>query len=222
MKTGRKLVEMVGYRSGNLVVTERATPALNANGQAMWTVLCDCGATNVVTGSHLRQGRTKSCGCQTAELVGATHRKHGESHLTTEYVTWCSMRQRCADPASRSYPLYGGRGITVCDEWRDDYAAFLAHVGRRPSPRHSLDRIDNERGYEPGNVRWALPEVQARNTRSNRLITHDGQTFCLAEWSARTGIHRATIDVRLGLGWSPERALTTPVDMKHSRRRDRR
>jgi len=120
------------------------------------------------------------------------------------------MRQRCANQAEPSYPNYGGRGIYVCERWRDSFANFLADMGPRPAGT-SIDRIDNDGPYSKLNCRWATQAEQARNTRHNHRVEHDGETLCIAEWSERVGIPGRIITQRLGLGWSAQRALTTPV-----------
>jgi len=111
-------------------------------------------------------------------------------------------------PSDRAY--YAGRGITVCDRWRDSFVAFYEDMGPKPSPAHSLDRIDNDKGYEPGNCRWATRTEQMRNTRANRWITFAGETLTLADWSERLGIHKETLTRRLET-WSVEEAMTRPV-----------
>ncbi len=127
-----------------------------------------------------------------------------------EYEVWKKMRQRCCNPRHTSYRNYGGRGIEVCSRW-DAFRAFLDDMGHRPSPKHSLDRIDNGGNYEPENCRWATPQQQQRNRRNNHLLTHNGQTMSIAEWSDQTGIHRRTLLNRISRnGWTVERALTTP------------
>jgi hypothetical protein len=130
--------------------------------------------------------------------------------VAREYRIWADMLDRCRNPGKQAYPLYGGRGITVDPSW-NDYATFFRDVGPRPSPKHSLDRIDNERGYGPGNVRWATGIEQARNTRRNRLLSHEGRTLTMAEWAERTGVSYAVIRSRLARGWTVERTLETPV-----------
>lgn len=121
-------------------------------------------------------------------------------------------RRRCQHPRNKDYADYGGRGITVCEQWlrKDGFLAFLEHLGPKPSPSHTLDRIDNMRGYEPGNVRWATRLTQANNRRSSRLITWRGETRTAAEWGAIVDIPRQYIVSRLENGWGVERALTTP------------
>jgi hypothetical protein len=119
-----------------------------------------------------------------------------------------SMMHRCYNPGDAGYPRYGGRGITVCDEWHDMHA-FIAYIGPRPSPQHSLDRYpDNNGPYAPGNVRWSTKREQAQNTRSNHLITFHGDTKPLIEWARAIGIHPASLRTRLERGWPLELALT--------------
>ena len=159
--------------------------------------------------------RGKSCGCSTGALISAANRTHGRARdgaTTKEYHAWRDAIDRCTRPGNPAFKRYGGRGIAICDRWRNDFTAFLADVGFAPSPDHSIDRINVDGNYEPGNVVWSTRKQQARNRRSNRRITHNGETLTLAEWSERAGIHRATLSSRLDLrGWPIEAALTTPV-----------
>lgn len=135
--------------------------------------------------------------------------------VSPEFWTWCNMMHRCHSVGYRDYPEYGGRGIKVCDRWRGPagFAAFFADMGPRPSKRHSIDRYpDNNGNYEPGNCRWATASQQMRNTRRNRLLTFQGRTMCMTDWSNETGIPCTMIRWRLlKLKWSVERTLTTPV-----------
>ena len=137
--------------------------------------------------------------------------RRGRGGMTVEYRAWSCMLTRCYQPNFVHYGNYGGRGITVCAEWRASYAAFLAHVGRRPSPEHSLDRIDSRGNYEPGNCRWATRKEQARNTRRNRLVTIAGETLPIAAWAERYGVPRARISARLRAGWADEPAVLRPA-----------
>ena len=121
------------------------------------------------------------------------------------------MKEYCSNPRSAAFADYGGRGITVYLSWLKDFSAFYAHVGPRPSPQHTLERIDNDRGYEPGNVRWDTRTAQARNRRSNRLLTFDGRTLSVAEWGEIAPVNAAALHGRLKLGWTVERALTEPM-----------
>ena len=126
------------------------------------------------------------------------------------YRTWLMMKQRCGNPRFPKYASYGGRGIAVCQRWLHDFGAVLADVGTRPSPRHTLERVDNDGPYSPENVTWALPQRQGRNKRNNVKVSYRGETLCLIEWAERTGIDISTLSYRFRRGWSPEAALTTP------------
>ena len=139
--------------------------------------------------------------------------KHGLSY-TPEYRCWQAMRLRCHEPGHHAFKDYGARGIEVCPEWRDNPARFLADMGRKPSPKHELDRIDNNRGYSPENCRWVTRDLNSRNRRSNRWIEFMGERKTLIEWSICMGVSADTITKRLDAGWSPEQALNTPTRPK--------
>lgn len=148
------------------------------------------------------------------------HRMTHGARYTPEYTAWCNMRKRCADPKHESYPLYGGRGIRVAAAWAqaDGFAAFAKHVGPRPSARHTLDRIDTNGNYEPGNVRWATRTEQTRSRRNATTLTFEGETRSLTEWAELKGITYKALEARLRvLKWDPAKALNTPL--KANRRR---
>lgn len=140
-------------------------------------------------------------------------RKHGLSY-TPEYRAWQQMRLRCTDPKHAAWPDYGGRGITVCAEWLDSPQQFLADMGKKPTPKHELDRRDNDGSYSPANCRWVVREVNCRNRRSNVLIEYAGESLTLIEWSERTGLAANVITKRLQAGWGTARALLTPARPK--------
>jgi hypothetical protein len=147
---------------------------------------------------------------------------HGGSY-TPEYRAWVRMIQRCENSNGPEFPGYGGRGIRVCARWRDSFEAFREDMGPKPSAGHSLDRFPDQNGdYEPGNCRWATNKQQSRNTRSNRLLTFNGETHCLAEWAAVTGVNSMALRSRLRKGWAVERALTTPVKPYKPRQKHRK
>ena len=154
---------MPGARFGRLTVVEEL-PKLPHSRHRRFLMRCDCGNERSVWGTNLSNGDVRSCGCLARQAAAARSWRHGGTG-TPEYHAWCSMRQRCFNPKNPGYHLYGGRGITVCERWRASFTAFLADVGPRPSSIHSIDRIDNDGHYEPGNVRWTTADVQARNQR---------------------------------------------------------
>lgn len=149
---------MIGERFGYLVVIGKQP------GPKVWICKCDCGRETVATRTYLVTGRKRSCGCLRAK---GNHRTHGMAG-TPEHKVWKGIIKRCTNPNSQDFAEYGARGITICPEWRNDFARFFAHIGPRPSPSHSIDRIDNNRGYEPGNVRWSTPAEQSNNRRRRR------------------------------------------------------
>lgn len=134
--------------------------------------------------------------------------------MTPTYAAWASMKSRCNNPNHTSYKRYGARGIRVCERW-NEFEAFLNDVGERPSPKHSLDRIDNDGNYEPCNVRWATSLEQNRNTRSNRRIEIRGETKSLSEWLAFFGRSRKTFYQRIERGMTEQEALETPLQKKN-------
>jgi hypothetical protein len=127
-----------------------------------------------------------------------------------EYAIWNGMRQRCNNPSAGAYRHYGGRGIKVCPEW-EQFWQFVADMGPRPSPDHTLERIDNDGDYRPSNCKWATRRAQSRNRRSNRLLTFNGRTQPMSAWADETGITYTAIQTRLDRGWSVHDALTRPM-----------
>jgi hypothetical protein len=136
--------------------------------------------------------------------------KECSNDASPEYYAWKAMNRRCRNPQSPDYFRYGARGISVCAEWVDDFRPFFEHIGPRPGGEYSLDRINNNGNYEPGNVRWATIQQQNYNRRVNRFITFKGKTMCMAEAAREHGLHPACLKGRLDNGWDVARALLTP------------
>lgn len=163
-----------------------------------WLCRCDCGREVATRADQLKLRR--SCGCLDGE-------QHGMAH-TKEWRAWKHMKQRCIDPTHKSFPLYGGRGIGVCAAWMR-FSEFFRDMGPAPSAKHSIERVDNDRGYEPGNCRWATQAEQVRNTRRCKWIEYRGERLLRADLARRLGVNWKTMNYRLRR-WSLERACTEP------------
>jgi hypothetical protein len=178
------------------------------NGGRKWNCLCQCGKAAVVLSSSLRTGVSQSCGCLGAERRLASTKKHGLSR-TVEARIWVGIRGRCLNPSCKDYPKYGGRGITMSEDWENSFEAFYRDMGPRPSKDYSVDRIDNSKGYSKENCRWATHLIQNRNKRINVYVTKDGQTRCIAEWAQIHGLLPKTVHHRITRGW-PEHLWFSP------------
>lgn len=157
--------DLSGKRYERLFVTGRAD---NIGRRTAWNCKCDCGNSCVVRSEHLNSGRVRSCGCIRKEAVSKLKYKHGESrrgNWSLEFRAWCAAKERCYNSNAKHYASYGGRGIRMSENWINDFAAFLSHVGRKPARGMSLDRIDVNGNYEPGNVKWSTAREQRLNQR---------------------------------------------------------
>jgi hypothetical protein len=181
----------------------------DARNNVIWECLCECGNTTHVKTLKLRSGHTRSCGCLRREKQMAGNPTHGLFY-SGENKIWVGMKARCKRPANDSFENYGGRGITVDPRW-EKFENFYADMGPRPSPQHSIERIDNDKGYGPDNCIWASPQEQARNRRTNHWLDTPRGRFILTEAAAEYGLPRPTLAKRLKKGWPVEKALTTPV-----------
>jgi hypothetical protein len=203
-----------GIRVGKWTVLR---PTVSATGKKQWVCRCDCdgGKEIPVSAYALKAGLTKSCGCSRLEAKNRlTHGETSRWEFTPEYRCWTGMKARCSNPNKSNYRFYGGRGILVSDRWINSYETFLSDMGRMPSPKHTLDRIDPDGNYEPGNVRWATWSEQQRNRGNNRVITLLGKTQCLAAWAEELGLNYRTLTSRIRSGWSYERVLTQPLRVR--------
>lgn len=207
---GKKL-ELTGQIFNRLTVIKEVKPYISPKGnrQSKWLCLCSCGQEKEIRGHDLKNNKTKSCGCLIKEKHIARFTKHGDatkdrnSPYNYLYRTWIRIKQCCLNPNNQDYEYYGGRGITVYSEWIDNYQAFkdyiLKNLGERTSSKHSIDRIDNNKNYEPGNLRWATHIIQGINQRrrkTNRL-GHKGIDWSKAnnKWRARITVNKKTINL---------------------------
>lgn len=195
-----RVIDLVGEKFGRLRVLTRN--GNNISGNAIWLCVCDCGSKINVSSNNLRSNHTSSCGC--------SHIKHGYGYRKKRpqiYNTWSDMIQRCTNSHTFNYSRYGGRGITICERWRN-FENFLEDMpGWEPGLQ--IDREDNDGNYCKSNCRWVTRKQNQRNTRRNRLLTFLNKTQCMAEWAEQTGISSSIIWQRLKRGWSIEKTLTT-------------
>jgi len=193
----RKLPE-VGARYGNWTF-------LGEYNGRKWHCRCNCGNDYWPNSCHLKSGDSRAC-------RSCSNKTHGFNTRNSKlYAIWVGIKTRCLNTKHSTYPGYGGRGITICPEWRNDFLVFARDVGEFPGGAYTIERIDNNRGYEPGNTCWKLPYAQARNRRDNRWLTIYGKTMCVTDWCRQTGISSPCAYYRVRkLGWSWEAAVTTP------------
>jgi hypothetical protein len=216
----KRTKDLTGNVFGRLTVLGYV--GVNKNRAVLWLCLCECQRHHVVLGGSLKNGGTQSCGCLQKESASQYSKRHG-MWGAPEYRIWRSMLNRCALQSDPAYPDYGGRGISVCAHWQLAFMNFYADIGARPSPKHSIDRIDVEGHYSCGhcaqcieqgrnaNCQWATRTQQANNTRRNHFLEFQGERLTIAQWSGKTEINARTLHERIATGWSVERALTTPV-----------
>lgn len=205
-------INLIGQRFGRLTVLEQAEPRMEGRRKrTCWLCLCDCGNFTRATSHDLRRGEAQSCGCLRDEHRIAAVKTHGDSHSRL-YRIWVDMKRRCLNPRCDAFPLYGGRGIAVCESWKD-YGSFQDWaLSNGYNDSLTIDRIDPNGNYEPGNCRWASMAVQGNNRRNNVFWEFNGERHTLSEWSVITGINLQTLRGRLiRSGWPIEKALTTPV-----------
>lgn len=195
-----QFIDLTGSVFGRLTVIDRAEN--DKRGQSQWNCICSCGAKVSVNGYRLRTS-TRSCGCLRHDY-GKLFAKHSHTGSKT-WVIWAAMRRRCRYKKHDKYDRYGGRGITVCERW-DEYTNFLSDMGERPDG-YTLERIDNDGNYEPGNCRWATKKEQARNRSSNHFLEIYDSRKCLAEWAEISGTCQNKIRDRLKRGWPPKEAV---------------
>jgi hypothetical protein len=204
----RKIIDLNGKAFARLTVIEFA--GQKKGGRALWRCRCECGKEAVVPGDCLRDGRSRSCGCLKLEMIRGN--KYGVTHEACGHPlfhVWNGMMARCNNKKHQQYADYGGRGIKVCERWRDPWK-FFEDMGERPDGA-TLERVNNGKGYDPENCRWATRKEQMRNKRTNRLIRFRGQTKPLSQWAEEVEISEATIRDRIDkLKWTVAKALTTP------------
>lgn len=202
-----KKLNLINQKFNRLTVLERSN---NSGKKVMWKCRCECGNITFVSTSNLRCNKAKSCGCLKLEEFSKRFVKHNQRN-TKLYEIWKSIKNRCLNPKSLAYKNYGGRGITICQKWKDDFMEFYTwSMQNGYNENLSIDRINNDGNYEPSNCRWVDRKTQANNTRTNHFITFDNQTLTIKQWSEKLNIPYSCLFSRLK-NWSIEKALTTPI-----------
>ena len=203
-------IDISGQRFNRLLAVRKTDKRVCKH--VIWEFLCDCGKTHFAAATEAKRGQTTSCGCALIDFLTSTKATHGETRggaRTSLYTIWNAMLKRCSSPTCAEYKYYGGRGIRVCDQWHD-FANFKSDMWPRPTGK-SIDRIDNNGHYEPGNCRWATSKEQGANRRSTRRITIGKDTHCIAEWARISGTNPKTIWARLKVGRDPEYSVFAPT-----------
>lgn len=195
MATGR-FIDLTGLEFGRLTVMN--TTGKDKHGRYLWKCKCVCGNEKTIATYILKSGHTKSCGCFRKEVTSERAKKHGKRH-SAEYEIWCGIMQRCTNPNHIAYKNYGGRNITICDRWKD-FSLFIEDMGERPTPSHSVERNENEKGYTPENCRWATREEQARNTRIRKSNTSGVQGVNWHKSSGKWDVRISYKGKRISLG----------------------
>lgn len=201
-------IDLVGQQFGRLTCLKYEGRTKQYD--ALWLCQCECGNRCVTRAGALRGGHTLSCGCFRQERTRQSHLSHGRSHSKL-YKVWTKMKERCANPHDVSYPYYGPHGIIVCREWLtfEPFQAWAIAAGYQEGL--TIERVNNDGNYEPGNCIWTTQAVQNRNKRNNIIVTFQGETRKLLDWADTIGVSRDILDNRLRKGWTAERALTQPV-----------
>lgn len=186
------LIDISGNKYGRLTAVKIA---FRKNGRPHWLFKCDCGKEKTVLAADVKKGATQSCGCLCVERSRSRFTKHGCTkyrNKTPEYDIWASIKQRCLNPNNTRFRRYGGRGITLYKSWYN-FSNFLRDMGERPTVKHTIERIDNDKSYTPSNCTWATQREQSRNTSRTHLLTLKGKTLCLTDWATLWGVCRSTI-----------------------------
>jgi len=207
-KSPANFINIIGQKFNKLTVISRAPD--KQKWKPIYNCLCDCGNKVIVYNYNLKNNHTTSCGCHQKRVASKKNRTH---YLTgsTEYRTWANMKNRCYNTRSKRFNDWGGRGIKVCDRWIDSFENFLEDMGKKPTPQHSIDRIDNNGNYTPSNCKWSTTIEQSNNKNNNVVLEYKGRKLTISEWSRVTKITDKVLYSRISKGWNVEKTLTTPI-----------
>jgi hypothetical protein len=204
----KKRISLLGQRFGKLIVISKTDKRLD--GHICWLCKCDCGNEKILNGRNLRNGNTTSCGCYRNSEIKKRFITHGESangKWSNEYNCWHHIKSRCINVNNKNYKHYGGRGITICDEWINDFSSFLKDMGRKPTLKHSIERIDNNKGYCKENCRWATQREQCNNRRDNKKTVFDNKEYTISQLGEKLGIRSDRLRWQLKMNWTFEQII---------------
>lgn len=207
-KPNNRLIDIVGNKYAHLFVIGLAPNS--RTGKPRWLCKCDCGSIKSYYGSNLKSGKTNTC---STKCIFSPNRKHGMSK-TPEFRSWASMMGRCYRIGTNQYHNYGGRGIKVCGRWLE-FVNFFEDMGRKPTIKHQIDRIDSNKNYEPTNCKWSTVKEQSNNRRTNKIVVYRGESLTVAQWADKLGFKYSTLKERLSRGWDVERAFNERPEMHH-------
>ena len=203
--------DLTGKRFGRLIVLKLSNTQI-PKANRRWDCICDCGNEVTTVGSNLVTGHTKSCGCLNIEAARNRKLVHGKTN-TKIHSVWNEMKQRCNNPNAGKFPQYGGRGISVCKEWSDNFLSFFSWATENGYKEGlSIDRINPDGNYEPDNCRWTTNKVQCNNKTNNRIYEIDGLSYTLQQLADISGINNGTIRSRLKRGWDIKKSIYLPVE----------
>ena len=217
-----KVLDLTGQKFGRLTVIKRVDN--DKKGDSCWLCKCDCGNYKVVGSNNLKSGNVKSCGCLRESMAKTKLYIHGK-YKTRLFRLWSNIKTRCYNKKEKAYKYYGGRGITMCDEWLSDFMNFYnwaidnGYDENAKKYECTIDRIDNNKGYFPDNCRWVTQQIQNRNKRTNKNITYNGETHCLMEWAEILGVNYKSLCNRFSYGWSLDRIFNQPYRKNNNGRR---
>lgn len=211
-KPAHNRIDLSGQVFGRWSVIRSAPSKVGPTGKkkAMWFCKCSCGTERAVSGADLRNGKSVSCGCYSEELK-RQRRKHGKAKSKV-YKTWGNMKNRCLNEDTPDYKYYGAMGVTICDEWASSFENFYKDMGDPPTPEHTLERKDVEKGYSPENCIWATRKEQTRNRKCTIKYEYKGESKAASQWDEDLGLPLGTVHNRVTkLGWDVEKAIETPI-----------
>jgi len=222
----KDISEYFGKKFNRLTILSHAGWKKDKDGYVICIMVlckCDCGKEKVIPFNFVTRGISKSCSCLQKEFTSKRTRTHNKT-FSSEYRTWVGIKKRCLDKNNKFYSYYGGRGITMCDRWKNSFESFYEDMGDKQNPKLTLDRIDNNKGYYKENCRWATRKEQSANTRQRfdaLVYTFKGKTMTLPRWCEALNLNYKTLHVRLKSGWTVEKSFTTPIQYKPSNKSNR-